>query len=465
MYYISQTQKAEETAALTGKIYPVITAEQKEAVENAVSIAFVGDLILLQDQIRNAYNPESLKYDFNQIFEFAGKYLTQADYAIGVFEGPMAGEEAGYSTSNYDDGIAVRLNFPDSFAAAVKASGIDLVTLANNHLLDKGEDGALKTLNALDMIGLDHTGSYRNAQEKNTTKIIEVEGLRIAVLSYTFGSNYYSEDFFLTENTSITSVLCDPKSKNFEKVKAQVIIDIEKAEEQAVDLIMILPHMGTQFEHSTDEYQDVWNDIFIQAGADVVFGDHAHAVQPIDFRTVEAAEGVVNTAIIVNCPGNFVNSYTENNGDATSIVEVYLDPDNGDIVGASVIPMWTQSTLNGSFRALPLYDIMHNPVLQSQVSTNDKKRVQEVHTLIAKVMLGEENLTLDQLRERYFLFKEGYARERVAPMTISPQQKNSNLYIKLAGSASVCFVGDSVTQGNKNGGFGGMNQWWRLYRV
>ena len=454
MFYTSKTQTSNENAALTEKMYPVITAAQEERIKNAVSIAFAGDLILLQDQIRNAYNPESGQHEFAPIFEFAGKYLSQADYAIGVFEGPIAGEAAGYSTSNYDDGIEVRLNFPASFADAVKASGIDLVTLANNHLLDKGVDGALSTLDALDEVGLDCTGAYRNTQEKNKSKIIEVKGLRVAVLAYTFGSNYYSEDYFLTQNSTITSTLCPPESKNFKKVKAQVINDIDRAKEQAVDLIMVLPHMGTQFEHTTDAYQNTWNNVFIEAGADLVLGDHAHAVQPIEFRTVKAAQGEEKTAVIVNCPGNFVNSYTEHNGDATSIVEVYLDPETGHVICAAVIPMWTQSTLEGSFRAIPLYDIMNNPVLQSQVSTNDKKRVEEVHALITKVMLGEQNLTLDQLRERYFLFKEGYARERTIPMTITPQQKTGSLYNKLANGTSVCFTGDSVTQGNKNGGYG-----------
>ena len=54
------------------------------------------------------------------------------------------------------------LNFPDEFASAVKKSGIDLVSTANNHLLDKGKEGALRTLDVLDNVGLEHTGSYRN---------------------------------------------------------------------------------------------------------------------------------------------------------------------------------------------------------------------------------------------------------------------------------------------------------------
>ncbi len=123
------------------------------------------------------------------------------------------------------------------------------------------------------------------------------------------------------------------------------------------------------------------------------------------------------------------------------------------ILTLSAAQMFYTSKTQTSNENAALTDNMY-PVFQSQVSTNDKKRVEEVHALITKVMFGEQNLTLDQLRERYFLFKDGYARERTTPMTITPQQKTGSLYMKLANSTSVCFTGDSVTQGNKNGGYG-----------
>lgn len=93
----------------------------------------------------------------------------------------------------YHDGKELYLNFPDEFASAVKDAGFDLVTTANNHLLDRGSDGALRTLDVLDNIGLDHTGSYRSIEEKNNSrvKLVTVEGIKFAVLSYTCGINNY----------------------------------------------------------------------------------------------------------------------------------------------------------------------------------------------------------------------------------------------------------------------------------
>jgi len=434
-------------------IYPVLSDIQAADIQNAVSIAFVGDLILLQDQVRSAYCDQTGEYDFSPEVTYASRYLSEADLAIGVFEGPSAGAASGYSTGNYDDGLSVSLNYPDSFAAAIKDAGIDFVTTANNHLLDKGEAGAMRTLDVLDAAGLGHTGSYRNEDEKNVVRILTVDGLKIAVLSYTFGVNNYEEGYFLNENTYITSILVDPSSQYFDEVKASVISDFDRAKESKPDVILVMPHMGTQFSHETDTYQAAWNDIFVAAGADLILGDHSHAVQPVEFLTGTDEDGTPRQALIVNCSGNFVNSYTKDDGDATAITEIYLDPVTGRIICAGVIPMWTESPVDGIYRALPIYDILTDPDIRKQISTYEMDRVSEVQATVTSVMLGAE-LTLDQARERYYLFPEGYMREPADALEITNEMTGSQLYKLINRSTSACFVGDSITAGTVNGGYG-----------
>lgn len=450
-----QPVSAEDKTITMDIIHPSMTREQMVELEDAITIAFIGDLILLQDQVRNAYDASTGKYDFTPMFEYAKKYLTEADFAIGVFEGPAAGEEASYTTSNFDDGIPLYLNFPDSFAAAVKASGIDLVTTANNHLLDKGEEGAMRTLDVLDQAGLLHVGSYRNQQEKESVMILESRGVRIAFLAYTYGSNYYNNRYFLEVNPSLTSILVDPSSEYFEEVKTQVQADFKRIRnmDNPPDLIAVLPHMGTQFSHDTDHYQDTWNQIFLEEGADIILGDHAHAVQPVEFRTVTDESGRQKKTIIVNCPGNFANSYVENDGDATAIVEIALNPENKEIICAGIIPMYTHSPYDGNYRALPIYDILEDPGLRGEISRFEMERVKQVYNMITSVMLGTP-LTLDQIQERHFLYPEGYIRQTCEPIKIKDEMKNTPFYKLLTESKTVCFIGDSITEGSKNGGYG-----------
>ncbi len=437
--------KSESDSA--GKIYNRITDAQQAAFDDDIKILFSGDLILLEDQVKNAYDGE--KYDFGDIFEYTEKYISGADLAIGVFEGPAAGAEKGYSVGNYDDGKSLSLNFPDEFVQSVKNAGYDLVTTANNHLLDKGISGALRTLDVLDSFGLDHIGSYRNASEKETVKILSAGGIKIAVLAYTYGSNGYSEDDLLSGGLSyITSVLVPPKSVNFEKVKASVIGDIGKAKKEEPDLIVILPHMGEQFLDEPDDYQKAWNDIFIGAGADIVLNDHTHSVQPVD---IFGENG--KNKLIVNCPGNFVNIYRKHNGDAAVMVEVYIDRKDKTVTGASVIPMWIQSPAGGNYRPLPIYDILCDETLKRQISTDDLERVGGVHRHITSVMLGEE-LTLDMVEERYYMNENGYLAPQTEQMELTDAMKASVLYKAVTTAESVCYVGDSLTEGNTNGGYG-----------
>jgi len=436
-------------------MHTIMTEEQKSALKDALSISFTGDLILLQDQVQKAYSDSTGEYDFSPMFEYARRYLAAADISIGVFEGPAAGEEAGYSTSNYDDGIPLYLNFPDSFAKAVKESGIDLVSTANNHLLDKGEEGAMRTLDILDQVGLLHVGSYRDEAEKQSFMILEKKGVRIAFLVYTLGSNGYTEEYFLRENTSITSILANPDSKFFNEAREKVISDFRmvKNSENPPDLIVVIPHMGTQFIHNTDKYQNTWNDIFIRAGADIVLGDHSHAVQPVEFRTASDDAGNAKQTVIINCPGNFANSFIEKDGDATSIAEVYIDPETKEILCAGVIPMYTRSTADGNYQALPIYSILTEPDLKNEISGYEMKRISEVQSVVTSVMLGTE-LTLDQAQEKYFLFPEGYVRQPAEAIEMTDEMRGTDLCKLLSQSKTICFVGDSITAGSENGGYG-----------
>ncbi len=93
-------------------------------------------LLLPEDQVKRAYNGS--EYDFTDVFEFAKPYISSSDFAIGVFEGPLAGEDAVYSTSNFDDDKELYLNFPDSFAGAVNENLKNILTTSvqDKYLLD-----------------------------------------------------------------------------------------------------------------------------------------------------------------------------------------------------------------------------------------------------------------------------------------------------------------------------------------
>ena len=438
----------ESVDASIDPIYPKLTSAEEDQLENAYKIVFSGDLILLEDQVKRAYTGDS--YDFSPLFEYTKPYLSSADLAIGVFEGPMAGSEGGYSSSNYDDGKELSLNFPDSFADAVQNAGFDLVTTANNHILDRGESGALRTLDVLDEIGLSHTGSYRTDEEKeqNRVRVIEKNGIRFAVLSYTIVPNYTDENEMLDGQYShITSLIVDPGNERYEETKESVANDFELAKSYSPDFIVVLPHMGTQFSDSPDEFQVTWCNFFKELGADIILGDHTHSVQPVQI----SQEGS-KTVFTAFSPGNYANIFRDYNGDASALIEVYIDKDSKSIIGGGIVPMWTYATVRGNYRPIPLNNIVNNDAINTSMSTDDMKRVEEINSHISNVMLGV-SLDLHMIRERYYFNLNGYVRSQTSPLKITPELESSPLFQELSSSNSVCFLGDSITAGSNNGGY------------
>lgn len=426
-------------------IYRTADAVTLNKFKNAFRILFCGDLILLEDQVKRAFDGKS--YSFDDMFEFTREYISGADFSIGVFEGTLGGNKKLYSQSNYGDGKRLYINFPDEFVDAVKNAGFDLVTTANNHVLDTGIDGAQRTCDVLKKKKLDFIGSYRNAEEKSSSrvKIVEKSGIKMAILAYTYGANRFKAERLINEIPYLTSVTVERDSVEFNRVLEDIKKDFEIAKSYKPDLILVLPHWGKQFVDEPNDYQKLWREIFISLGADIVLGCHTHSVQPIKIETFDGRE-----TYTLYSPGNYANIYREHNGDASLLAEIYIDRETKKILGGAIIPMWTCSTLAGNYRPLPIWKILMDDNLQRMISTFELKRISDVLKHITRVVLDKE-LNENLIQERYFFDEQGFQRKKVAPLKISEDMRGV-FYKALTSAENVCFVGDSITHGTKNGG-------------
>ena len=100
--YFNEINEIETISDTSDSIFAQLDESSAVDFNNDMRVLFVGDLILLEDQVKRGYNGTG--YNFDEMFEYTKKYISSADISIGIFEGPMAGEDVGYSTSNYDDG-------------------------------------------------------------------------------------------------------------------------------------------------------------------------------------------------------------------------------------------------------------------------------------------------------------------------------------------------------------------------
>lgn len=443
--------------ARSSKLIGRIGQRERELIADSVKVLFVGDLILLRDQLLNSYDEKVGGYNFEPMFSHVMEYISESDFSIGVFGGPTAGAEFPLSTSSYADGIPLRLNYPDGFAEAVKDAGFSLVTLAQNHILDCGPEGALRTVDVLDDVGLEHIGCYRNLREKSESKIVNVGGLSIGFLAYTIPSNgYKSEFFFRKESSHITSVLVSPSDPNFPQAKRQVLDDLQRMKGKSPDCIVVLPHMGAQFRHAPDAFQKAWCDVFVEGGADLILSDHPHAVQPFEWRASPSGGDV----LVVHCPGNFVNSYVDRDGDISALVQVYLSKSNGKPVAASAVPLYAYAYYGKSYMPIPMRKLLDESSGAPRISQHEFKRISEGHEIFSHSMLGEV-LPVDHIQDKYFVFahrveegnRSGYMRSPVEALCLE-SWRQTRLVDSLSKARSACFVGDSVTEGTRNGGYG-----------
>ena len=159
------------------EILPEIqTSIQKTST--TIHMSVIGDIMCHSTNFKNAYNSTSKDYDFSNVFKNIDSYIKNADIAIGNLETTFSGKNRTYS--GYPT-----FNTPEILGKNLKDLGIDVLSTANNHCMDKGYSGLESTLNFLDNFQISHTGTSRSKQEQNSILVKDVNGIKIAFLSFT----------------------------------------------------------------------------------------------------------------------------------------------------------------------------------------------------------------------------------------------------------------------------------------
>ncbi len=289
-----------------------------------IKISVVGDLMVHDEQMYFAKKSEN-EIDFNSSFRFIKPYLENADLTVGNLETTFAGKEVGYS-------FYPTFNAPDEFGQALKNAGFDLVTTTNNHALDKMEKGVLRTLDVLDTLGIDHVGTYRSFNERDNIYIKEIDGIRLAFLSYTYGTNGIP----IPQNKEyLINVLNE----------GLIQADIKRAKELKPDFIIVLPHMGVEYDTLPNSSVKNWVNIMLDAGADIVLASHPHVVQPTEFIEKVDENGEVRTCFVAYSMGNFISSQRTLPRDTGIIVNLEFEKKGRDkavIKNADVVKTWVK---------------------------------------------------------------------------------------------------------------------------
>lgn len=238
---------------------------EPEKIYRNISFAAAGDILVHTNVYKYASQlaqGTDAEYDFKPMFANIKDVISSADLAYVNQETPSAGKDRGYS------GYPM-FNTPDEIADAVLETGFDIVNIANNHMLDKGESGLKRNIDFWNSKGITLLGGFKNMEDYNNIRLIEKDGVKIALLSYTYGTNG----------------LALPKS-------SELVIPYENADEisrqtkearELADIVIVSMHWGHEDHFKPSDNQKNLAKMMAENGVDVILGMHPHVLQPIEW--------------------------------------------------------------------------------------------------------------------------------------------------------------------------------------
>ncbi|WP_233711047.1 CapA family protein [Lederbergia citrisecunda] len=301
-------------------------------------IGGIGD-ILIHDWV---YNDAKTKngYDFNPMFEPVKSLLQKPDLLIANQESIPGGSEIGITS--YPS-----FNSPHEIVDALMNAGVDMVTTANNHSLDKGERGILSAIRYYEKKKLPYTGTFKDPEDKANMRIMTVNGIRIAVLSYATHFNGIP----IPQGKEYLVSHLDPK---------QVVKDINEAKPKS-DLVLLAIHWGDEYVRQPNQIQKDQAAEFMNAGADIIIGHHPHVLQPIEwFEKPDGKKGIVVYSL-----GNFISGQIWDYKDIGGMVEIKVKKEvkgNSSTTSIDKVdfhPTFSASTHFRTYRVYPL-DVAKN---------------------------------------------------------------------------------------------------------
>jgi poly-gamma-glutamate capsule biosynthesis protein CapA/YwtB (metallophosphatase superfamily) len=299
-----------------------------------LTLMFIGDVMGHGTQIRGALNEETGKYDYTDVFSRVAPLFGLADFAIANLEVTLAGPPyAGYP----------QFSSPDELVDGLTSANINVLVTANNHTVDRGKQGIIRTIDVLSRKGIPFAGSYKDSTHRKNIYplILEQNGIRVAILNYTYGTNGIPVPYPTIVNL-IDTVL--------------IRADFNKAKSLNVDEVISFMHWGAEYQRTPSTQQLLLTRFMHDLGIRIVIGSHPHVLQRMEasFDT-DTTEG----RVAVFSLGNFVSNQRPRYRNGGAIAAIHLEKVGGQvrITNAGYALVWVQTPIvNGkrTFKVLPV---------------------------------------------------------------------------------------------------------------
>ncbi len=292
---------------------------KKDKLEIA-TIVFVGDLMCHAPQYEFAKVPGAIdSFDFSKNYLFVKQFISRADFAIGNLETTLTGKESVYS--GYP-----AFNTPFDYLKEVKNAGFDFLMTSNNHSYDRGKKGVLKTIEKINSLGLNYTGTFNSTADRDSIRIVNVNGINIALLAFSYGVN--GNNIPKGEKYLVNIIDTNLIKK-----------DIGEAKKLNPDIILTYFHFGDEYKQDPSSFQKEIVKKTVGYGADIIIGSHPHVLEPIDYFK---GNNKLDTGFVIYSLGNFISNQRDRYKDSGLILKFTIAKSKNKVFlgGVEYLPTW-----------------------------------------------------------------------------------------------------------------------------
>lgn len=345
----------------------------------SISLIMAGDN-LINDKLYNAAKKDDGSYDFKSMYSYIKDIVKNYDLAYYNQETILGGSEIG--VSSYP-----AFNSPYEVGDATIDTGFNLVSLATNHTLDRGEKAIINSLNYWNnKSNVLTSGSYLSNDDRNKVNIKEVNNITYTMLNYTYGTNgikvpegkeYLVNIWPCTGNNPDN----DTKYQEYKKVVKEDILRVR----DKVDLLIVAMHFGVEYTHVPTKYQIDMAEFLSSLGVDIIIGTHPHVIMPITY---------INDTLVIYSLGNFLSAQDTNNDYNTTVgllssikITKNIDKDNNSSIKLSDLNNELIYTTNkDGYKIIPF----SNPDIKDYL--NDYERVYNKYANIVRSIDSSINI-------------------------------------------------------------------------
>lgn len=358
---ISSPKEDGNDSQILSNISSDIISSEPTPKEITATVINTGDIILHSTVLDGAKTGDG-NYDFSAFFTQATNYFKAADLATANLEVTLGGTESG-AFSGYP-----AFNAPDSVLNAIKNSGLNFLTTANNHCYDTGLFGLKRTVQQLRAKNIDFIGT-KESDADPTYIIKDVNGVKIGMVAYTYenssgaGQKSINGNIVKAEANSLINSFSYDRINAFYTEAQSVVNDMNQ---QGADAVVFYMHWGEEYQLNANTWQKTIAQKLCNIGVDVIVGGHPHVVQPIELIYSEDSQ---NTTVCLYSMGNAISNQrkelmnpectTGHTEDGVLFEFTFTKYGDGEtaLTAVDVIPTWVNKYRGGSGYQYTMYPL------------------------------------------------------------------------------------------------------------